>query len=52
MDDDYKTDTEQLFAAGRHILKELNQGINAFKKNKSICRNLKYASISNSNKFF
>jgi len=50
MDDDYMTDSEQLFAAGRHILRELNQGINAFKKNKTICRNYKY--VSNSNKFF
>jgi len=50
MDDDYMTDSEQLFAAGKHILKELSQGINSFKKNKNNCRNFKY--LSNSKKFF
>jgi len=44
------TDNEQLTAAGRHILKELNQGISGFKKDKFNCRNYKF--ISNRNKFF
>lgn len=42
MDDDYKTDDDQLFAAGKHIMKEITQGINAFKRNRNICRNYKY----------
>lgn len=51
MDDDYMTDSEQLYAAGRHILKEISQGISSFKKNKNNCRNYKYVT-ANSKKFF
>ena len=52
MDDDYKTDNEQLFAAGKHILKEISQGITSWKKNKNICRNYKYVDHNNKKKFF
>jgi hypothetical protein len=40
MDDDVDTDEDQLQAAGRHIMKELGEGIRAYEKNKRNVRNL------------
>lgn len=40
MDDDVETDSEQLYAAGRHIMKELGEGIVLFNKNRKNVRNI------------
>jgi hypothetical protein len=40
MDDDVETDSEQLQAATRHILREINEGIRGYFKNKKNVRNL------------
>lgn len=39
MDDDVETDEDQLNAAKRHVLRELQEGIKSFKKNKRHVRN-------------
>jgi hypothetical protein len=40
MDDDVETDDDQLGAAGRHIMRELGDGVRAYIKNKRNVRNL------------
>lgn len=40
MDDDIETDDDQLRAAHKHITKEFEEGIKAYKKNKKNVRNL------------
>ena len=40
MDDDIKTDDEQLDLAKRHIFKELNEGWKLYKKNKLVKKKL------------
>jgi len=39
MDDDVKTDDEQLQLAKKHIQKQLNEAINSYKRSKKVVKN-------------